>query len=253
MRDATHITMLIDRSSSMDQVKEIAQPAINSFIDEQKKVDGDCTFRLVDFNAPRGYQTERGSIREWFKLRYEGNISGVKRYKLEPHGNTALLDAVGMEIELTGRYLESMPEDQRPDKVVFVVESDGEENSSRDYGWAQVQAMIEEQTEKYNWQFVFLGMGPDSWGQGGRMGTRSVVSAARTDVAYAHTHAITNAVVSNYRAAGGQSVNAQMQDFTVDEAGTVLNEKGEELDPSTAKVKAGGAVIGPKPGEGFDS
>ncbi len=236
MRDATHITMVIDRSSSMQAVQEIAQPAINGFINEQKKVDGDCTFRLVDFNAPSSFGSrDRGSIRDWFKLRYEGDLHGVRPYKLDPHGNTALLDAVGMEIVLTGRYLESMPEDQRPDKVVFVVESDGEENSSHEYGWAQVVAMIEEQTEKYNWQFVFLGMGPDSWGQGERMGTRSVIASARTADAYGHTHSVTNAVVSDYRA-GGQTVNAAMRNLNVDELGEVTDEEGNILDPVTAKV-----------------
>jgi hypothetical protein len=226
--------MVIDRSASMDAVKEVAQPAINGFIEEQKKVDGDCTFRLIDFNAPGSF-AGHGSVRDWYHLKYEGSLHNFKRYKLEPHGNTALLDAVGMEIMLTGRYLESMPEDQRPDKVVFVVESDGQENSSSEYGWAQVQAMIEEQTEKYNWQFVFLGMGPDSWGQGERIGTRSVIASARSDVAYGHTHSVTNAVVADYRA-GGQSVNAAMRNLTVDEAGEVVDEEGNILDPTTAKV-----------------
>jgi hypothetical protein len=86
-----------------------------------------------------------------------------------------------------------MPEDDRPGKVIVVVQTDGLENSSREWDRAGVNALITEQREKYSWDFVFLGAGPDAiqtaesygFAAGSAMaytpsgtGTRSVVAAA---------------------------------------------------------------------------
>lgn len=69
-----------------------------------------------------------------------------------------------------GPRLRKTPEDRRPDKIIFVIITDGEENSSKEFHGDQVAAMIKEQTEKYSWNFVFMGANIDAYKAGSRLG-----------------------------------------------------------------------------------
>lgn len=75
---------------------------------------------------------------------------------------TPLLDAIGHALVQTGKILEAMPEEERPEKVIFVILTDGEENSSENYNHLQVTNMIKHQQDKYNWDFMFLGANQDA-------------------------------------------------------------------------------------------
>lgn len=63
-----------------------------------------------------------------------------------------------------------MAEGQRPERVIFVIITDGEENSSREFTAAKIKEMIEHQTKEYNWQFVFMGANQDAVQAGGNIG-----------------------------------------------------------------------------------
>jgi hypothetical protein len=226
----THITLVADRSGSMAAVQSDAQGAINTFIDEQKKVAGHATLTLIDFDAPVGGGDD------WYHVHHDGDIHSAQSYSLRPRGNTALLDAVGTAITQTGERLAALDEKLRPGKVVFVIQTDGQENSSRDWTWEKLQETIKRQTEEYNWQFVFLGMGSDSWDQGVRMGVSNVIRSSGSGIAHSHTHSVMNAYVADYRT-GNTSNLAHTHDTTVDAKGRVFNAAGEEIDPVTGKVK----------------
>ena len=75
-----------------------------------------------------------------------------------PGGCTAMNDGIGTAIDKIGKWLSGMPEEERPSKNLIVIMTDGEENSSREYSLKKVQEMIQHQTEKYNWTFVYMGM-----------------------------------------------------------------------------------------------
>ena len=75
-----------------------------------------------------------------------------------PGGCTAMNDGIGTAIDRIGKWLSDMPEEERPSKNLIVIMTDGEENSSREYSLKQVKEMIQHQTEKYNWTFVYMGM-----------------------------------------------------------------------------------------------
>ena len=87
-----------------------------------------------------------------------------------PQGSTALLDAIGRTINDTGKRLERMAEDQRPEKVIFVVLTDGEENASREFSAEKVNDMITHQRDAYKWEFVFLGANQDAITTASRLG-----------------------------------------------------------------------------------
>jgi hypothetical protein len=79
-----------------------------------------------------------------------------------PDGGTALLDAIGRTIDETGARLAAMPEAERPGKVIIAILTDGEENSSRTFTWAQISDKIRHQQEVYKWEFLFLGANQDA-------------------------------------------------------------------------------------------
>ena len=159
-KDYTHLTLVIDRSGSMEAMKEEAQGGINTLLTEQFALPGKLTVTLVEF---------------------DDHIDTVARlakktidYSLVPRGMTALFDAVGSEIVKTGADLDKMKEDARPEKVLFVIVTDGEENQSKEYTFEKVKELIAHQKDAYNWSFQFLGAGEAAWqGQSLGMGSSS--------------------------------------------------------------------------------
>lgn len=170
--DYTHITLVVDRSGSMTSVQEDAQGGINSLLEEQFALDGKLTVTLVEFDDK--FDTVKRMATEDFS------------YELRPRGMTALLDAVGREIIKTGEDLAKLKEKDRPSRVLFVVVTDGHENSSHEYTVERVKELTDNQKSKYNWQFQFIGADQAAWaGQSLGMNTTQYVgTAAGTRAAY---------------------------------------------------------------------
>src|SRR5690606_12079144 len=97
-------------------------------------------------------------------------LKEVDVLSIEPRGMTALLDAVGITIVKLGESLSAIPEQDRPARVIFVVVTDGLENSSREYTKDKVKEMVKHQDEVYNWTFIFLGANQDAVFSGGEWG-----------------------------------------------------------------------------------
>jgi len=221
----THITIVCDRSGSMGSVASDAAGAINHFIVEQKQQPGECSLYFVDFDSD-----------EPQRVVYSGALAEAPVYLLGARGTTPLLDAVGQAIGHTGSMLEAIAEDRRPGKVIFVIQTDGLENASREYTWEKVRDMIKEQTDKYSWQFIFLGMGLNTFKQGEALGIRNVVNAvANNAVSHAHTYDAMSSYTSAYRSGHAHDMTA-MRGMTVNSVGQVYNEAGEEIDPKTGDV-----------------
>ena len=116
------------------------------------------------------------------------SIKQVPKYELQPRGWTALLDAVGRAISETGQRLAHIPDADRPGLVIFVVMTDGQENSSKEFTKAQIKEMIERQQNVYNWHFTFLGANQDAFAEAGGMGIHAAgvanYQADKVGVAY---------------------------------------------------------------------
>ena len=152
----SHIVFVLDRSGSMQSMCREAVVSYNQFIKDQKEVPGEATFHLILFN------TVEDDV-------YKGNIQGAPELTEErynPINGTALYDAMAHAILLTGEVLKRMDESNRPSKVIVTTMTDGEENSSTDfrgeYGRQRLAEMIKHQTEKYGWEFIFLGANIDA-------------------------------------------------------------------------------------------
>jgi len=194
MRDATHIAVLLDRSGSMGVVKDETISGFNYFLKEQKAAGDNATFTLVQFDSE--------STDVVHEARQVRDVPDLNQDTYQPRGSTPLLDALGQTIISTGRTLAAIPEAQRPDKVVFVVITDGEENASHQFTKARVKEMIDHQIGKYNWKFIYLGANQDAFAEAGAVGipmsTAANYAPARLQVAFAGT----SANVAGYRRSG---------------------------------------------------
>lgn len=157
------ITVVLDRSGSMGSLTEEVIGSFNNFLDEQKKVEGEATFTLIQFDDQ--YEVNFDAI----DLQ---NTSHLDANTYVPRGMTALFDAVGKAIISTGKRLSDMEEADRPEKVIFLIQTDGEENASKEFSLKKVKSMIREQQEVYSWEFVFLGANIDAVSMAADIGIR---------------------------------------------------------------------------------
>ena len=156
----THILYVLDRSGSMQSVASDVAPGFNSFIEQQKALAGECTFSLVLFDD------QYESVLDF------APIGIVPKLNFIPRGMTALYDAIGKSVTHTGAALAAMPEFSRPDKVMVIIHTDGEENSSKEWKKAQIGEMIKLQEQSYNWKFVFIGTNFDVMGESRDLGVK---------------------------------------------------------------------------------
>lgn len=187
--DLTDITLVVDRSGSMGSIRNDAEGGINEFIRQQAVEPGEALLTLLQFDTE-------------YELVHSGvPVAEVPRYRLEPRGMTALLDAVGRAINETGQRLAAMSEAERPGLVIFVIVTDGAENSSQEFSRADIRQMIEHQQSKYSWQFTFLAANQDAFAAGGSLGIDSAGIANFAMGNMQATYAVTNAKVARMRRA----------------------------------------------------
>jgi len=204
VKDATHIAVLLDRSGSMGDIKDDAIGGFNCFLKEQKAAGANATLTLVQFDTE-----STDVVHESMPIL---EVPDLNHQTFQPRGGTPLLDALGQTIDSTGRALAAIPEANRPNKVVFVVITDGQENSSHQHTKVSVKEKIDHQSSQYNWQFVFLGANQDAFDEAGAvgiaMGNAANFAPARMQVAFAATAAN----VASYRRSGNAAKLAYSED-----------------------------------------
>jgi hypothetical protein len=155
------INVIIDASGSMQHLTHDTIGSFNGFLAEQKVVPGEAAFTLCTFN------TDYRLVHDFVQLAGVPDLS-TKVYS--PEGGTALLDALGTTMDSVGRKLAAMPEEERPSKVIFLVITDGHENSSRRFSAQQIKDMVQHQKDVYSWEFVFMGANIDAIAAGTNLG-----------------------------------------------------------------------------------
>lgn len=160
----SHISFVLDRSGSMGYIQDDTIGGVNKFIEDQQALEGECTFTLCQFDDKYEIDYSFKNIKEVEKL---------TRATFQPRGWTAMYDAIGRQIVETGEKLASLPEDQRPEKVLFVILTDGQENSSKEFVRTKINEMIKHQNETYQWEFIFLGANIDAESVGTTLGIKA--------------------------------------------------------------------------------
>lgn len=155
----TEIIFLLDRSGSMSGLESDTIGGFSSFVAAQSKL-GDTRLTTVLFD-------------DKYEILHNGiNAKDVFLTHREyfTRGATALLDAVGKTILDVGLRLSGTPEAERPHKVIFVITTDGQENSSREFSYDKVNQMISHQRDVYHWEFIFMGANIDVAKESSRLG-----------------------------------------------------------------------------------
>jgi hypothetical protein len=160
----THISIVLDRSGSMSSCLNDTIGGFNSFLNTQKTTDGEATISLIQFDDQYEILYQMSSLNESIELNNENYV---------PRGSTALLDAIGRTMNETEYVISEMDEDEKPEKVIFVIITDGFENASREFSRENIMNMIERHREENNWEVVFIGANQDAIQSGGSMGIRA--------------------------------------------------------------------------------
>ena len=160
-KNLTEIVFILDRSGSMAGLEGDTIGGFNSMIEKQKREPGEALVSTVLFDNETEVIHDRVDL---------GKIEQLTDREYYVRGCTALLDAVGSAIHHIGNVHKYAREEDRPEKTLFVITTDGMENASRKYSYDRVKMMIEHQQEKYGWEFIFLGANIDAAKEAARFG-----------------------------------------------------------------------------------
>ena len=157
----TELVFILDRSGSMSGLEADTIGGFNSMLEKQKKEEGEAFVSTVLFDDSSTVIHDRLPI---------DKVTAMTDKDYYVRGCTALLDAVGGAIHHIGNIHKYARREDVPDKTLFIITTDGYENSSRHYDYARVRHMIERQKEKYGWEFLFLGANIDAAAEAKRFG-----------------------------------------------------------------------------------
>ena len=160
-KNLTELVFILDRSGSMAGLEDDTIGGFNSMIQKQKDEPGEAFVSTVLFDNISEVIHDRVDVQK---------IEPMTRKEYYVRGCTALLDAVGGAIHHIGNVHKYAREEDRPEKTLFVITTDGMENASRKYSYEKLKAMIERQKEKYGWEFLFLGANIDAAKEAARFG-----------------------------------------------------------------------------------
>ena len=167
-KNLTELVFILDRSGSMAGLEGDTIGGFNAMLEKQRKEPGEAVISTVLFD------NETEVIHDRLPL---DRVLALTEKEYYVRGCTALLDAVGGAIHHIGNVHKYAREEDRPEKTLFVITTDGLENASRRYTYEKVKAMIERQREAYGWEFLFLGANIDAAREAARFGIRADCAA----------------------------------------------------------------------------
>ncbi len=163
-KDLVELVFILDRSGSMGGLESDTIGGFNSLLEKQKKEQGEAIITTVLFD-------------DKYELLHDRlNLKGVKAITDNEYfvrGTTALLDAMGNAINKTLSAYKNTIETERPEKMMFIITTDGLENASCEYDYKKIKSLISETKEKYNFEFIFLGANIDAETEADKFGIES--------------------------------------------------------------------------------
>ena len=160
-KNLTELVFILDRSGSMAGLESDTIGGFNAMLEKQRKEPGEALVSTVLFDDAAMVIHDRVPLE---------NAKKLTEQDYYVRGCTALLDAVGGAIHHIANVHKYAREEDRPEKTLFVITTDGMENASRRYSYEKVKQMIEHEQEKYGWEFLFLGANIDAAREAARFG-----------------------------------------------------------------------------------
>ena len=152
-KDLTELVFILDRSGSMRGLEADTIGGYSSLLEKQKNGKGQAVVTTVLFDDVYEMVHDHADIQK---------VNPLTEKEYYARGTTALLDAIGRTINHVGRRHKYAPDDEVPAKTMVTIITDGYENASREFTLSKIRAMIEQQKEKYGWEFLFLGANIDA-------------------------------------------------------------------------------------------
>ncbi len=157
----TEVVFILDRSGSMSGLEGDTIGGFNSMLEKQRKEEGEAYISTVLFDDQTEVLYDRVPV---------AKVEPMNGSQYYVRGCTALLDAIGGAIHHIANVHKYAREEDRPEKTLFIITTDGMENSSHIYDYKKVKKMVEKEKDKYGWEFLFLGANIDSIKVAGRFG-----------------------------------------------------------------------------------
>ena len=162
-KNLTELVFILDKSGSMASLEKDTIGGFNAMIEKQKKLDGECLVSCVLFDNGQKVIYDRVPISEVNPMTEDDYTAG---------GSTALIDALGLAVKHIGTIHKYAREEDIPEHTVFIITTDGMENSSRVYSSSEVKKMVSKKTEKKGWEFLYLAANIDAVETGAAIGIR---------------------------------------------------------------------------------
>ena len=147
------VVFILDRSGSMGGLESDTIGGFNSMLEKQRKIEGKAFITTVLFDDQYELLHDRINVTK---------VNNITEKEYVVRGSTALLDAIGKTIAKEKAIQDTLGKNEKADKVLFVIITDGLENASKEYNSSTVKKLIETQKEKYGWEFLFLGANIDA-------------------------------------------------------------------------------------------
>lgn len=202
----TELVFILDRSGSMGGLESDTIGGFNGMLQKQKKEEGEANVTTVLFDD------QIDVIHDRFPIDVVKPLTDTDYYV---RGCTALLDAVGSTVNKVENIQNRLPEEMKAEKIIFVITTDGQENSSREYTANMVKKMIEKNQEK-GWQFLFLGANMDAVEEAEKIGIRRTHAASYKNDA--------KGVQLNYQAVGSVLSCMRCADYKEEEKDIKISE-----------------------------
>ena len=163
-QELTELVFVLDRSGSMSGMEGAVIDGFNRLVEKQRQVPGRALVSVELFDDRFDVAYDRVEL---------SRVRPLTSREYYTRGSTALLDAVGRAIRHIARKQREARPEERPGHTLFVINTDGHENASREFTALQIRNMVREEERKYGWEFLFLGANIDSYGEAGRLGIRA--------------------------------------------------------------------------------
>lgn len=160
-QNLTLIAFLLDRSGSMQSIKSDVVGGFDAFLTEQRSGDGECRVTLAQFDS------------EYEVVYHAVPVGEVPPLALHPRGSTALLDSMGKLITDTAAEISAHDYDDRPGSVIIAVMTDGLENASQEWSRPAIKSLVEQQTNEFGWEFLYMGADQDAVEVGRGLGVKA--------------------------------------------------------------------------------
>lgn len=197
-KNKTFIAFILDRSGSMEDLKESVIKGFNEFMKEQRNAAGEALTTIVLFDDRYELLCDKQDIK---------NVADLTAETFTPRGTTALYDAIGKTILDVKDYISKMEEDDRPGKVLFIITTDGKENASTDFNTKKIADMVKFQREVDSWEFMFTAAdeGAVTTAIEINIPKGNTLQYTTTDSGYVNMYASLNSATTNYRCMVGNN------------------------------------------------